>query len=406
MKNNRLISLFIIAIILWGCKYFFREDIKLDFASFYYSAKAVNQNVNIYDFHKLNELSAKDSVYVFPYIYTPVLAVILNPFSSLSPQIAQGAWTTANIIIFISILLIIFFQLKEFPAFKGISHYVIVAATAAAVIALPYNFILFTGQVDFIILLLFFLSFHFAKNKKDFLAGGLLGLAAMIKMSPAILLIYFIIEKQYRVVAGFAATVIVIFLVTITAGAWNQWLNYITYLREVSDSGFVAGLGSINELGNCSFLGFFSRMFGYGLSAKILSSSASITFLAISILVIKKYKTENQYLVILPLIVTMILSSPITWRQHSIYYLPSIIILLLTIYSRFSGIKKFGIIVFVVIISKLSWLYFPDWIIPLREIQIEIPGIHNVLFFSHLIIFLVGILILRRNNINEKSTFS
>jgi len=79
------------------------------------------------------------------------------------------------------------------------------------------------------------LSLYLLQKNRDYLSGGILGLAAMAKFLPMVFLVYFLIKGRFRAFAAMAMTVMVIMIgAQFTLGWQNNRMmkNFITELKS------------------------------------------------------------------------------------------------------------------------------------------------------------------------------
>ena len=92
----------------------------------------------------------------------------------------------------------------------------------SAALLLSYSWIaldnLTLGQVNILLTFILFISLNL-DEKKSILAGFLLALVTAIKMSPAILILYFILNKRYKIVVSFIGSILGLLLFTLIS-AW------------------------------------------------------------------------------------------------------------------------------------------------------------------------------------------
>jgi len=129
-----------------------------------------------------------------PYLYPPLLAQSLMPFSALLGYDGTAvAWFILNLALLLSVL-------AAFSPFVPVSR-------RALFWALPPLFIpvlksLYVGQVTIIIMALLAYAYLAVRRDQRFLAGCLLALAAWLKVYPALLVAYFLFKGDWRVMRG------------------------------------------------------------------------------------------------------------------------------------------------------------------------------------------------------------
>jgi hypothetical protein len=94
----------------------------------------------------------------------------------------------------------------------------------------PVYYSLYMGQINALLFLFAALAFCFARRERPWLAGFCIALATLIKIYPAVLLLFFAAKRQYRIVI--ATLVCLIGLVAVSLPVCSARL-YGTYLSEV-----------------------------------------------------------------------------------------------------------------------------------------------------------------------------
>lgn len=83
-----------------------------------------------------------------------------------------------------------------------------------------------TGQVSMLVAFLIIAAWLLRKKGYPFLAGGALGLAALLKLYPGLFLLFFIVRREKRALAGMLACGISGLLLTFWAVGWDDLVYY------------------------------------------------------------------------------------------------------------------------------------------------------------------------------------
>ena len=135
------------------------------------------------------------------YVYPPLLADLLVPFTLVDLQTAQHLWLVANGV-FLLLIAALLLQLLDVPLLSA----------KAALIALPL--VCFTpvlqclvdGQVTIFLLLLWIAGMVLYRNDRLFACGMVFALATAIKLTPALILIPFLIWRTWRLMSAYLIT--------------------------------------------------------------------------------------------------------------------------------------------------------------------------------------------------------
>lgn len=219
----------------------------VDFSTFYAAALALRDNphANIYDVDVLRAaVSAHQACRLSnqpAYLYPPLLAIALVPLTVVSCATAARVWLVGNLLLWLLSTLLLASWLrwalrgengpsgerKVAPCrmalgtrlrlvWRGVSDTDLFALALATFIALndwPLRHGVEYGQTSMLILFLVLLGPWLARRRRTVLAGGVLALAALIKVYPLLLIGYFAVRGRWRIVMG-----ALVWLLALTAG--------------------------------------------------------------------------------------------------------------------------------------------------------------------------------------------
>jgi len=203
-------------------------------------------------------LAATDALYAgqdpyhlpdrFPYIYPLFLAVVLRPLAALDVRAASVVWSALQ-------WGCLLFILREARLRFGRRE--IAGAAAIAVIVAVFGDILqsefLNGQVNLVVLALVVGSIRMADGRPVG-AAALLGAAIAIKLTPALMLVYWIVRRRFALASLACAWAALFILLPWLLVGDRLWTLYGTYLREFIFARTTSGAPHQDEI-------FFS---GYG----------------------------------------------------------------------------------------------------------------------------------------------
>lgn len=127
-------------------------------------------------------------------IYPPISLALLTPFASLPIELAEDVWTLFSLFaLFASILLL----LRITKIYSTRNFFIV---TGLAMLSFPVKFNLGMGQINLILLLLTCLSFYWYRKRLPVLAGSALAVAAALKLTPLVLILFFLKKRQWKIV--------------------------------------------------------------------------------------------------------------------------------------------------------------------------------------------------------------
>lgn len=308
-------------------RYFAR--IPVDFKSFYLASQALLEHHDLYDVRSLKELADAQGLEgpTFPYLYTPVLAFYLSPLSYLEIETAHLVWSLMSIALCGALIL------KSLRlALPSAASYAHVFWACVLFYALPFDQNFRFGQVNVVVLLLVVLAvLESHSHGRDVLAGVLLAATTLIKLTPALILIFFVVNRRYRVVYGFLGGGLAIALPTlIVKGGWSAWTSFFRFMPSAAHGETIPGLFPASSLGNFSLAGFFARWIEEASTVRLLSMATIGVFLALLVYQhVKSRRDAHWSCLLLPYLVLMAIASPLTYLHHVVYLYPGLLGVLL-----------------------------------------------------------------------------
>lgn len=127
-------------------------------------------------------------------IYPPISLALLTPFASLPIELAEDVWTLFSLIALLTSIVL----LLKISMTYTIGNFFIVAGLA--LLSFPVKFNLGMGQINLILLMLTCLSFYWYRKRLPVLAGSALAVAAALKLTPLVLILFFLKKRQWKIV--------------------------------------------------------------------------------------------------------------------------------------------------------------------------------------------------------------
>lgn len=277
-----------------------------DFATYYLAARMLDLAPSaIYDTMALNTLTSNDGPReALLYSYPPFLAGVMRPLGQLPYPYAVGVWLILELLCMIGGVI----GLRALTRWPG-GRAGAIAMWGAVCLFTPAHEAILLGQVTPILLLLVVLAallLDKSNGRKDFLAGGLLGVATLIKIFPAILLVYLLLRRRWwAIVGGVFGGVICILAGLAWGGGWaNTWYYFADFLPAL-----YARYVPFVHVSNQSLTAAFLRTMGNVPLARALGWASELTVLAVTGLV--TFMRRPQHLIyefalfsMLPMLVT------------------------------------------------------------------------------------------------------
>jgi alpha-1,2-mannosyltransferase len=307
-----------------------------DFAHFYAAARALRRGLgpDIYSAAVIERIDrlpggcAGTSLQI-PYINPPLLAELLQPFTALSCTDAFRVWRLISLAIWASVTALLAWQVWRRCLQRGMSPPW--SATAAAFIvalsafAYPVLDGLWLGQMHLLILGGIVLAWWLRERNHPYPAGGILAAITLIKLLPAVLIFYFVLRRDWRIVAGAAiGTVLLVGVMLIGGGGLPTLLAMIPSLT--SDAGLLPWANK-------------AVITLHPVVGPALAAGAGLSFVSTVILVQRMGSTEEDAtLGYAWAICTMLVIWPLVWLHYLTWLLPVVAACLPYIRSRVAAL--------------------------------------------------------------------
>jgi hypothetical protein len=349
-----------------------------DFGCYFLAGKMIGGAGNIYNSTLLEG---------HRYLYSPALATLFSIVHLLPAgwqfELAYWGWSIINYWLVMLFFLLLVASLR---VYNITTPWLWPAAAGAVMVNVPLQRTLIYSQANLAVACLI-LGGLLLYRKRPAGAGGMLAGAALLKSSPALLLLPVIIEKRWKTIIGFIAAGMLLIAASIALVGTQPWLDFLASYRNLyshavyRDNSIQSLIFSLSRLprltaGQNTFL---------LLLAQALAWLAAIWFIGLALRA--KYRRvllsdakESFFEAALPFfLVAMLVASPYLWEHHWVmaqlafcllvarsigtrYLTPALIcyalVFLIPTFDVFllSYHRLAGLILWVVLIYKLSQL--------------------------------------------------
>ena len=253
-----------------------------------------------------------------PFTYPPFAALVMSPLALVPLGADYALWSAVCVVTLWALVRISFRELLLRAADRWRSL-AAAALTAAALLTVPVAEHLTLGQVGIPLTLMCVADV--AATRTRWPRGLLVGLAAAVKLTPALFVIYFLLTRQWRAAATAAAT---------TAGCWllaALALSADTRRYFLDRVGFdPARAGAVTEVANQSLWGTAHRWLGSGGQVPWLVAS----FLVAAFGLYRAWLAQRAAdpLAAAALVgLTTLLVSPVSWMHSGVWLVPALAVL-------------------------------------------------------------------------------
>lgn len=235
------------------------------------------------------------------YRYAPGAAALFAPLAALPYPVAKAVWLALSACVALAVAA--WMQRRVAPArwFAG--------PLAWACLFHPVAQELQLGQVHLLVLGAVVAAFALEDRGHDLAAGGLLALAAALKVTPALFVADAVLRRRWREVAGFVAGVTTLGVVALLRyGASRGLAEHAVWVR--GQGAFTAAL-----VGTCMNQSIFGILDGFGVGL----GGASVAALGVAALALSVKESNARRLLSL---LAVVLASPNGWVQGFVLAAP------------------------------------------------------------------------------------
>ena len=292
------------------------------------------------------------------YLYPPLWATLL---SFLTPLGEEGILLIAWIANVLSLFLFYFLLHRILEHYQFKPNAAALTTTLFMLVNMPLIRTLMYVQVNFHVMNLIFLSMLFYKDRL-FISALALALAVHLKASPAVLVLAFLLEFNWKWLAWFAINMVLITAFTIAVYGSSPYFDFINnfillnapHALSMHDSSFDSAIGMT--------LSYFRADFS--LIRILVYLAKGISVLVALYLCVRPpaffssgESRARLYNSIVPLFVAMTLASPLVWEHHGIFLTLPFLLLLRKMESPIEWIL-YGVVYLLVFLTP-TFDYFP-----------------------------------------------
>lgn len=290
-----------------------------------------------------------------PFTYPPLAAILFIPLALVPYGFALVGWTLLTAVLLWWCMTIVLRHIL--PTLADAGHRVIAAwLLPLALVAEPVRETLAFGQINVILMALVLAD---TLTRRPLLPRGvLIGLAAAIKLTPAVFILVFLVQRRWRA----AATTFLAGVGFTLAAAAVSLENSLTYwLSTLPDT---SRIGNEAYASNQSIRGLLARLVDPGEQAPtalwfvlvLLSLGLVITAM------LRVAKHEQTLGVVLLASTVALVCSPVSWSHHWVWLLPIGVTLLGVAWQRrSSGAAVLALLLFAAVFSSPHWLLPNDY---------------------------------------------
>lgn len=238
----------IILIVLWGLFLmavtfvaFQTETGRWDFITYHYNAERITAGEPLYGGYDQSR---------FDYIYPPLLAQVIAPFTpTFSLNVISMVWHVLSIA-----MLLLSVVLVNRTVSRPKQRFVF---WLMPLLFIPDVQSFWVGQISMVLLGCFTIAWYAYRTDRPYLAGIVLALATWLKVYPVFLIIYFMWKRDWKIVGSAFVAGLLLGVLQILLSDLDTLMTYFTtVLPGLANNGQIIGLFK-----NSSILGFTFKLF-------------------------------------------------------------------------------------------------------------------------------------------------
>lgn len=290
-------------------------------------------------------------------------------------------WTSVGITAYIGTLLLIDHILggkdgREYA--DGDRRYSLFVISVLFLLYGPFLSTAYVGQINLYPLFFLMLTYYLSEKGHDYPAGISLAFAVILKTSPLIIVIYFLLRRKYKVVAGALLAIIVLSVLSSLQFSGNLLSDFVSIFLSMSNE---IHPSSFNESYISSIYKIISPTTKFNLDLLLPFINRAMLFVILGFLGFRTYfgdttSPTSRLWLFNAFITTMVVFSPLVWYHHSVFLLLPIATLLLDRNILHRGL---GVVVLLLIQSEKVFEHylvpFP-WPILLAHIILVITSLY------------------------------
>ncbi len=328
----------------------------VDLRIFYSAAQAAfTLDGNPYDPAYINTLLPE---HVFPFLYPPIGLLQFYPYSFLTFEQAKLFSIAMNHLGLLALIYVTVFHLL-----KDVLDRPLRLAVLATFVLLywPITQTIRLGQVNIMLTLALMIFFVALRSRRDGIAGMVLAVAVCIKTYPVLLALPLLMCQRVAPVAYAFATGVVLVGLTLVLMPFDVWMAWFTDILPKGGYGQAAeGFMSPAVPWNQGLNGVFAHAFigldtaGEGArvmyapaAAKLLTYASTLVVLGITVAAIlaarRRFPGNSAELSVLLFLPVLFLISPLSWNHHTLYLMPTLLLLLIMALDRLKSAPVFAV---------------------------------------------------------------
>ncbi|SFA75286.1 alpha-1,2-mannosyltransferase [Amycolatopsis marina] len=253
-----------------------------------------------------------------PFIYPPLSAILFSPLYLLPWQAAKFVLTLASVLGLVATLVVTAYRVY---GRRSLALVLGLGVAAAGLLFEPVRQTIHFGQINLILMGLVAVDCLLPRTRWP--RGLLIGLAAAIKLTPAVFVLFFLVRRQYRAAAVTVASFAGFSLAGFALAPWQSLKYWFDFLPRTDTTVGVA------YAFNQSYQAILHRVLGEGLArSAVWALLVAGTFVLAWVAARRARAAGDDVVALLAIACWAVLASPISWSHHWVWAAPAAVVLL------------------------------------------------------------------------------
>ena len=262
-----------------------------------------------------------------PFTYPPLAAIVFSPFAWLGMPAASVTITLITLALLVVSIMIVLTRLDVWPTARVVPGpawlrrwwltLLIVAAAAIWLEPIKSNFTF--GQINVVLMTLVIADC--VPRRTPWPRGLLLGLGMALKLTPAVFLLYFLLNRDKRAMLTSLASALAATLAGFVLAWHDSWQYWGDTVRDTDR----IGAASLNT--NQNVAGTLARL-GLSDHARFLPwVAACLLVLALTVWAVRRVlRAREPTLAVICIALFGLVVSPVSWSHHWVWMLPTVVV--------------------------------------------------------------------------------
>lgn len=281
------LAILLVAAVLWSANSANVE--RTDFALTYVGAHMVHSGMGEQLYDTGRQIQLRDSLFQHAsplyFEHPPFEAVALAPIAALPYRAAYLIWGLLNVTVILGLVV----WLRPYFAWPHED----VTYVFLWLLFAPLGVAIYQGQSSIVLLAAYAAAFVELKHSRPFAAGAVFALA-LVKFQFAIpMALIFLFRKEWRFLAGFVASAVVLAGVSLAGIGWGGMLEYLRLLSKIGANPQNVSYGSAVDMPTIH--GLVYALGGRHLGTMAMSGLVILVSLALLVWVARRWQISNRH---------------------------------------------------------------------------------------------------------------